>query len=160
MECGSLIAHWEKLSSYLGLDDSSIAVIRGNHPLDLHGCWSAALSHWIRQNYSAARHGLPSWRTLLRAVARVDRLLFKKLSIQHGELMEGIGVVLSCLYLCPPAPPSLPPSPFLLLSHPPSFLPFFLSTQLETVSVCYYVIISGLFHSTNFLFYSHPRSAI
>ena len=85
MECSSLAAHWEQLGGYLGLERSSLNLIRGNHPLDSVGGWNEALNQWIRQNYKTEVHGMPSWRTLLGAIARVDKSLFKKLAIKHGR---------------------------------------------------------------------------
>ena len=69
---------------YLGLERSSLNLIRGNHPLDNAGGWNEALNQWIKQNYKTEIHGMLSWRTLLRAIARVDKSLFKKLAIKHG----------------------------------------------------------------------------
>ena len=87
MECTSLAAHWEQLGGYLGLERSSLTLIRGNHPHDNAGCWNETLNQWIKQNYKTERHGMPSWRTLLGAIARVDKLLFKRLAIEHGNFM-------------------------------------------------------------------------
>ena len=83
MECSSLAAKWERLSGYLGLSISQIDSIKGNFPSNVADCWSESLKHWIRQNYQTEKFGLPSWRTLLKAVARVDKLLFKKLADTH-----------------------------------------------------------------------------
>ena len=84
MECSALAGQWGRLGSFLGLDPSSIAIIRENNPRDQTSCFSEAISQWIKQNYNTARYGMPSWRTLLRAVAMVDKLLFQKLAIKHG----------------------------------------------------------------------------
>ena len=83
MECSSLSAKWERLSGYLGLPISLIDSIKENSPSDVDYCWSESLKHWIRQNYKTKIFGLPSWRTLLKAVARVDKHLFKKLADTH-----------------------------------------------------------------------------
>ncbi|MCG8626966.1 MAG: hypothetical protein MJE68_33820, partial [Proteobacteria bacterium] len=45
--------------------------------------WSEALNQWIKQNYSTQRFGLPSWRSLLKAVATMDRRLCKDLAAKH-----------------------------------------------------------------------------
>ena len=79
-ECSSLAANWEHLSGYLGLSIGLIDTIKGNYPNDKSGCWNEALKEWIKQNYKTEKFGLPSWRTLLEAVARDNRLLFKKLA--------------------------------------------------------------------------------
>ena len=83
VECGSLAAKWEQLSACLGLAKADIDRIRESHPRDIAGCWSEALSQWIKQNYSTQRFGLPSWRSLLKAVATVDRHLCKELAAKH-----------------------------------------------------------------------------
>ena len=85
VECGSLAAKWEQLSACLGLAKSKIDMIRESRPRDIAGCWSEALSQWIKQNYSTQRFGLPSWRSLLKAVAMVDRRLCKELAAKHSS---------------------------------------------------------------------------
>ena len=83
VECSSLAAKWEQLSACLGLAKADIDRIRESRPRDIAGCWSEALSQWIKQNYSTQRFGLPSWRSLLKAVAMVDRCLCKELAAKH-----------------------------------------------------------------------------
>ena len=83
VECSSLAAKWEQLSACLGLAKADIDSIRENRPRDIAGCWSEALSRWIKQNYSTQRFGLPSWRSLLKTVAMVDKRLFKELATKH-----------------------------------------------------------------------------
>lgn len=90
-ECSSLAANWYHLSGYLGLSISLIDSIKGSHPDNPLRCWNEALKNWIKQNYNTQRFHLPSWRTLLEAVARVDRLLFKKLASTH----QGASVLLT-----------------------------------------------------------------
>ena len=82
-ECNSLAAKWQQLGGYLGLPIGLIDSIKGNYPNDNSACWSEALKQWIQQNYNTARFGLPSWRTLLEAIARENRLLFKALADSH-----------------------------------------------------------------------------
>ena len=82
-ECSSLSAKWQQLGGYLGLPIGLIDSIKGNYPNDNSACWSEALKQWIQQNYNTARFGLPSWRTLLEAIARENRLLFNNLAESH-----------------------------------------------------------------------------
>ena len=42
-----------------------------------------SLGEWIKQNYNTEKYGLPSWRTLLSAIAEVDKRLFKQLAAAH-----------------------------------------------------------------------------
>lgn len=82
-ECSSLATHWEQLSGYLGLSFELIDRIKGDHPNDKVGCWNEALKQWIKQNYKTQRFGEPSWKILLKAVARIDKLQCKKLAAEH-----------------------------------------------------------------------------
>ena len=80
VESRSLAAKWEQLSACLGLAKADIDGIRENRPRDSAGCWSDALSLWIKQNYSTQRFGL---QRLIEAVALVDRRLCKQLAAKH-----------------------------------------------------------------------------
>ena len=83
VECGSLSAKWKQLSVYIGLSKATIDSIRENRPRDNAGCWGEALSQWIKQNYTTEQYGLPSWRSLLKAVAMVDNRLSRELALKH-----------------------------------------------------------------------------
>ena len=83
-ECSSLAAKWEQVSGFLGLPHSRIASIRGDHPNDNTGCWNDALLFWITQKYNTAKFGKPSWKTLLKAISKVDKLEFKGLAAEHS----------------------------------------------------------------------------
>ena len=87
-ECSSLAAKWEQLSGYLGLSKGTIESIKGNHPCDNSGSWNEALNQWIRKNYNTEKFGVPSWRTLLKAVAVVDKLLFEELANNHQGIFK------------------------------------------------------------------------
>ena len=91
-ECSSLASKWEQLSGFLGLRISLIETIKQNHPGGNTGFWNEALKHWIKQNYNTQRFGMPSWRSLLAAVAEVERLQFKTLAAKHR------GTILSLPY--------------------------------------------------------------
>ena len=73
IKCKSLAADWEKLSGYLGLFKRDIDKIKRDHPNDNCICWNEALSEWIKRNYNVKKFGIPSWRTLLKAVELVDK---------------------------------------------------------------------------------------
>ena len=96
VECGSLAAKWTQLSACLGLAKADIDSIKENCPNNSAGCWSEALSQWIKQNYSTERFNLPSWQSLLKAVAMVDKRLFKELASKHP--LEGIPVYTKYAY--------------------------------------------------------------
>ena len=84
IECKSLAAKWRELSIYLGLSCDVIDNIKGS---DNYHCWSEALKNWIRQNYDTEKFGIPSWRSLLRAVAEIDKLMFRKLAEKHQGII-------------------------------------------------------------------------
>jgi hypothetical protein len=85
IECKSLAAKWEQLSIYLGLSFEVTDNIKGSG--DNYHCWSEALKHWIKQNFNTKKFGVPSWRSLLAAVAKIDKLQFKDLA--SGHLVQG-----------------------------------------------------------------------
>ena len=83
IECKSLAARWKELSISLGLSCDVIDDIKGSG--NNYHCLSEALKHWIKQNYSTETFGIPSWRSLLKAVAEIDKLLFKRLAAKHSQ---------------------------------------------------------------------------
>jgi hypothetical protein len=87
-ECSSLCSQWVKISGRLGLPSHKIESIKRNNPNDCAGCWNDALLEWISQNYDTEKFGNPSWKTLLTAVAKVNRLQCKELAANHqGSLI-------------------------------------------------------------------------
>ena len=96
-ECASLASKWQQLSAFLGLKISLIDSIKNDYPGDGLGCWNEALKQWITQNYNTEKFGKPSWRTLLKAVAKVDKLQFKKLASVHQGTLYVYGKVLKLI---------------------------------------------------------------
>ena len=82
-ECKSLAAKWKELSISLGLSCDVINNIKGSG--ENYHCLSEALEHWIKQNYNTETFDQPSWRSLLKAVAEIDKLLFKRLAAKHSQ---------------------------------------------------------------------------
>ena len=84
-ECSThtLAAKWKQLCGYLGLRIGLLDTIKRDNPNDSSACFSEALKHWIQQNYNTKKFGLPSWRTLLEAIARENRRVFKTLAEKH-----------------------------------------------------------------------------
>ena len=82
METRSLAFNWNQLSVDLGLPyeviSNSVRVAGDNYQ-----CWSEAVKQWIEQNYNTEKYGKPSWRNLLKAVAKVNKAHFKKLAAKH-----------------------------------------------------------------------------
>ena len=77
--------NWEKVSGYLGLSFELIETIKRDNPRDSAGCWNEALKQWIKQNYNTETFSKPTWRSFLRAVAEVDKLLFERLAEKHSQ---------------------------------------------------------------------------
>ena len=95
-ECPSLCVFWEQLSTCLGLTASLIQCIKDENQRDSFKCWIASLQHWINQNYDTKKFALPSWRTLLRAVAKVDNRRFKQLVANHQLTHLGMRYTCNC----------------------------------------------------------------
>ena len=87
-ECSSLAGDWEQLSGFLGLSFLLIDNIKRDHPQDATGCWNDALKHWINQNYNIQKFGVPSWRSLLKVIPKLNLRLFKDLAAKHQ--LEGV----------------------------------------------------------------------
>ena len=81
--CGSLAAKWKQLSGLMGLSYKTIKQIERDNAGDSDASWNGALMQWILQDHNTERHGLPSWRTLLKTISRVDQPLFEKLAREH-----------------------------------------------------------------------------
>ena len=98
-ECSSVAAKWEQVSGFLGLRLSLIDTIKQNNPGDNVGCWNDALKNWIKHNYNTSKFHEPSWRSLLKAIARVDRALFKKLAAEH-QSKHKLGSIFLIVIFC------------------------------------------------------------
>ena len=81
--CSSLAPKWQQLSGFLGLPIRIICAIRKNYPNDSATSWNEALMQWIMQEYNTEKYGSPSWKSLLKAVSRVDETLFDRLAKEH-----------------------------------------------------------------------------
>ena len=80
--CSPLAAKWKQLSGFMGLSFKTIYAIKDNND-DNEASWNEALMKWILQDYNTEKHGLPSWKSLLQTVSRVDQPLFEKLAREH-----------------------------------------------------------------------------
>ena len=67
----------------MGLSFKTIRTIQGNNSDDREGAWNEALMQWILQDYNTEKHGLPSWKTLLKTISIVDQPLFEELATEH-----------------------------------------------------------------------------
>ena len=83
-----LAADWAKLARYLHLRNDDIVLIRKNNPGDGQACLSDTMALWLKENYSTAKFGHPSWRTLVKAVARMDMALAKDIANEHRGIVD------------------------------------------------------------------------
>ena len=90
--CSSLADKWQQLSGFLGLSIRTIKGIRESYPDDNIASLNEALSNWILKEFKVQRHGLPSWKTLLSAIARIDFTLFEKLASEHS--LRGMCIII------------------------------------------------------------------
>ena len=100
-ECSSLNSKWKEISGFLSLRHSLIDSIKQDNPNNSSGCLNDALKQWIMQSYNTERFNKPSWRTLLTAVAKVDKLLFKRLANKYllvGKLVTDSSVHMHVSY--------------------------------------------------------------
>ena len=84
-------SQWSLLCTKLGVKQSSLDLIKRNHPGDAKMGLYEALGEWLRLNYDHQRHGRPSWRRLAEAVSSLDYGLFEKIcdASQHkGKEIE------------------------------------------------------------------------
>ena len=78
-----LAAQWKEIGRALGLASHQIQEIEGNDTKN-SACLDRAIETWIGQNYNTDKFGLPSWRTLCKAVSQVaDKKYFKELAEKH-----------------------------------------------------------------------------
>ena len=91
-ECSPLASKWQLLSTYLGLKLSIVDRIKSDFSGDSLGCWNEALKEWIKMNYNTEKFGKPSWKTLLKAIAKIDKLQFNRLATKH----QGTGSTRYC----------------------------------------------------------------
>jgi hypothetical protein len=82
-ECKKLSAHWHDIGTHVGLHPDDLERIRRDNRADSKACLMKVLSEWIKQKYSTKKYGLPSWKTFLGAMAKVDPQLFKKLAEKY-----------------------------------------------------------------------------
>ena len=78
-----LAADWDKLAPYLHLRNGDIRVIRKENPGDTRACLNNTMELWLKENYNTRKFGHPSWRTLVKAVARMDMAIAKEIANEH-----------------------------------------------------------------------------
>ena len=81
--CISLAVKWKQLCTSLGLSFDTIRTIKDENANDSEDSLSEGLMQWILQKFNIEKYGLPSWRSLLKTIGRVDQPLFEKLAKEH-----------------------------------------------------------------------------
>ena len=61
--------------------------IKEKYPNKDLSCLNQVLKLFILKKYKIERYGLPTWKSLLKAIGKIDANLFKKLAEEH----KGIG---------------------------------------------------------------------
>ena len=88
IECQPLAPMWQNLAAFLGLSMSSIDQIQWDHRRNVSACLNEVLKRWITHDYRTEKFGLPSWKTLVRAVAKIHKPLSIRLAENHpGNVM-------------------------------------------------------------------------
>ena len=85
MEIRKLAAEWRDIGIALGISGHVLDEIASNHHHQASDSLASVLQKWIGQNYNTDKFGVPSWRTLCRAIQKVsDNKFFKDLARSHG----------------------------------------------------------------------------
>ena len=84
MEIKKLAAWWRDIGMALGINEHKLYEIAVTHRHEVSACLANVLQEWIGRNYNTANFGIPSWRTLCRAIQTVsDNKFFKDLARSH-----------------------------------------------------------------------------
>ena len=86
----------------MGLSFKTIRTIKDNNHDDSEDSWNEALMQWILRDYNTEKHGLPSWKSLLKTISRVDQSLFEKLAKEHQvKGSKSTSVLVQYIMPCP-----------------------------------------------------------
>ncbi len=105
---GDLAGQWRTIATNLRLREASMNTIEKNNSNDVMRCLQLAMGDWLKLNFNHERNGLPSWRTLAKAVRKLDGRLFERIVREHPAGMcillvtgvkRGEGYYISCVSL-------------------------------------------------------------
>ena len=85
--CSSLSAKWQQLCGHMGLTLRAVRTIKQTNQNDSAASWNDAITQWILQEYNTEKYGCPSWKSLLKAIGKVDKPLFEKLTKEHQGML-------------------------------------------------------------------------
>lgn len=83
-----LAADWDKLALKLHLKSDDIKVVRKDNPGDTRACLIEVMVLWLKGNYNIARFGVPSWRTLVKVVEKMDKALANEIANSHRGMSK------------------------------------------------------------------------
>ena len=84
MEVKKVAAKWKEFGTALGISGHKLEEIAGNHHHQAADCLSSVLQEWIGQNYNTQKFGMPSWRTLCKALSQIsENKFFKDVARKH-----------------------------------------------------------------------------
>jgi len=78
-----LAADWWTLAIQLGLNHDSLSVIQADNPKDSVTCLTKSIADWLKKNYNVKKHGLPSWRSLVRCLTEMDKAQALRVADKH-----------------------------------------------------------------------------
>ncbi len=87
---GKKAAKYAEIGRNFGLAPSIIETIKENHPGDNSKALQDVILTWIRQDFNTTRFGVPSWRKVVEVISDFDKLLAKKIAVDHFVNTTGI----------------------------------------------------------------------
>ncbi len=78
-----MAGQWRTIATSLRLRNGSMDIIEAQNKDDVTRCLQLATADWLKRNFNYERSGLPSWRTLAKAVRKLDGRLFDKIVREH-----------------------------------------------------------------------------
>ena len=69
-EMRSVAARWEEIGRGLGIEPGRLEQIQSNNPRNCEKCLSGVLKCWLKKNYDVSRFGEPTWKIVVKVVAR------------------------------------------------------------------------------------------
>ena len=97
IQCKHLRPMWKEVGLYLGLPYSFLHEISDKYRGDSSDWLGEVLKYWIDQRYPIEKFGYPSWKTLILAIASIDKDLSHHLAANHqrkGMFHLGIVIIL------------------------------------------------------------------
>ena len=74
-----LAGQWCTIATNLRLREGSMNTIETNNCRDVTWCLQLDIREWMKLNFNYERNGWPSWRTLAKAVCKLDGIVFDRI---------------------------------------------------------------------------------